>query len=335
MKASIVEEKKGVRATLIQAITMALREEMERDDNVIVLGEDVGKNGGVFRATDGLFDKFGQDRVIDTPLAESAIIGASLGLCVAGFRPVAEIQFAGFVYPGLNQLFSHVSRYRNRSRGAYSAPMVIRMPSGGGIHAPEHHSESYESLFVNTPGLKVVMPSNPYDAKGLLKSSIRDDDPVVFMEPIKIYRSFREEIPEDDYLVPIGKAGKVFEGSDVTLISYGAALRAVIEAAESMKTKGISCEVIDLRTIRPLDQEAILSSVEKTGRVIIIHEAPRSCGVGAEVSAIIAEKAILNLKAPILRVTGFDTVIPYAKLENYYIPDKTRVERAIEKLLSF
>lgn len=321
--------------TLVQAVTRALAQEMERDERVLLMGEDIGPNGGVFRATEGLWDRFGEERVIDSPLAESGIVGVCLGMALAGFRPVAEIQFMGFLYPALNQLFAHVARFRNRTRGRYTAPMVVRMPYGGGIHPPEHHSESYEALLVNTPGLKVVIPSTPYDAKGLLASAIRDDDPVVFMEPKRIYRAFREEVPTEEYTVPLGKAKVVREGKDVSLIAYGAMVRQCLEAAENLGRAGVSAEILDLRTVHPLDIEAVVATAEKTGRVVVVHEAPRTAGVGAEIAALVQERAALHLLAPVQRATGFDTVFPYPMLENHYLPGPARIEAAVQKALDF
>lgn len=321
--------------TIVQALNMALKQEMEKDNKVIILGEDVGKDGGVFRVTEGLFEKFGSNRVIDTPLAESAIIGASIGMAAYGLRPVAEIQFDGFVHGAMEQLVSHAARIRTRSRGRFTCPMVLRAPYSGGIHAPEHHSESMEAFYVHTPGLKMVIPSTPYDAKGLLISSIRDPDPVIFYEPKKIYRSVKQEVPEEDYNIPLGKANTILKGDDITLISWGAMMRPALEAAELAKNEGIICEVIDMRTLYPFDQDTILESVNKTGRVVIIQEAPRSCGFASEIAAVISEKALLSLEAPIERVTGFDTVMPLYKLENYYLPDSFRVLKAIEKVINF
>lgn len=321
--------------TLVQAVTQALQQEMERDETILVLGEDVGINGGVFRATEGLYDTFGEERVIDTPLAESGIIGVSLGLAVTGYRPVAEIQFMGFVYPAINQLFAHVARYRHRSRGRYPIPMVIRIPYGGGIHAPEHHSESYESLFANTPGLTVVVPSTPYDAKGLLIAALRSNDPVIFMEPKRIYRSFREDVPDETYTIPIGKAAIRREGNDITIISYGAMMRPVTEAGDYLARESVSAEIIDIRTITPVDIDTILASVRKTGRAVIVHEAPARCGFGAELSALINERALLHLQAPVQRVTGFDTVFPYAMMEEHYLPNRQRIVDAVTKTLDF
>jgi len=323
------------RQTIAQAVRDAMLGEMERDERVIVLGEDVGVDGGVFRATDGLIERFGADRVIDTPLAESSIIGMSVGLSATGFRPIAEIQFMGFVYPAINQLFAHAARMRNRTRGRLSCPMVVRMPYGGGIHPPEHHSESYEALFLNTPGFKVVVPSNPYDAKGLLVSAIRDDDPVLFMEPKRIYRAFREAVPVENYTVPLGQAVVAREGEDVTLIAWGAMVRVCLDAAEVLAREDISAEVVDLRTLNPLDRETMISSVVKTGRAVVVHEAPRTGGFGAEISAQIHEHAMLQLEAPVQRVAGFDVVFPLSHSEKLYLPSRERIVKAAEKVLAF
>ena len=323
------------RLTMVGVVNHALRQAMEIDPTVLVLGEDVGKDGGVFRVTEGLLDAFGPDRVMDTPLAESGIVGAGIGLALAGFRPIVELQFMGFMYPAVNQMFAHAARYRNRTRGSRHVPMVIRMPYGGGIHPPEHHSESYESLLVNTPGLKVVIPSNPYDAKGLLMTAIQDDDPVVFLEPKRIYRAFREEVPVEPYTIPFGKARVAKEGKDITLISYGSMVRQALEAHEILAREGVSAEVVDLRTLVPLDVDAIISSVVKTGRAVVIHESPRTCGFGAEVSALINERALLNLLAPVERVSGFDAVFPYSMLEGHYLPTRERVVAAAKKALEF
>ncbi len=321
--------------TIAQAVRDAMRDEMRADASVLVLGEDVGVDGGVFRATDGLIDEFGPERVLDTPLAESAIVGMSIGLAATGFRPVAEIQFMGFVYPAINQLFAHAARLRNRTRGQLHVPMVVRMPYGGGIHPPEHHSESYESLFLNTPGIKVVVPSNPYDAKGLLVAAIRDPDPVLYMEPKRIYRAFREEVPRDAYTVPLGRASVVREGGDVTLLAWGAMVRACLDAAEVMAREDVSVEVVDLRTLNPLDRETLLASVRKTGRAVIVHEAPRTNGFGGELAALIGEHALLELLAPVERVAGFDTVFPLAKNEHLYLPHRGRIVAAIRRTLEF
>ncbi|HEY8449440.1 MAG TPA: alpha-ketoacid dehydrogenase subunit beta [Bacillota bacterium] len=324
------------RMTLVQAVNDALRTEMALDDRVVLLGEDIGVNGGVFRATEGLLELFGEDRVIDTPLAESAIIGTAFGMAVYGLRPVPEIQFCGFLAPAFDQIISHVARIRNRSRGRYSAPMVIRAPYAGGIRAPEHHSESPEAFYAHIPGLKVVIPATPYDAKGLLISAIRDPDPVLFLEPKSIYRAFREEVPEGAYTVPLGKARIAREGSDVTVIAWGAMVRVALEAAERLhEERGWSCEVIDLRTISPVDRTTVIESVKKTGRAVILHEAPRQCGFGAELVALINEHALLYLEAPVERVTGFDTTMPLYALENYYLPDAFRLIRGIERVMTF
>jgi len=321
--------------TLAQAVNKALFDEMKRDENVVVLGEDVGVDGGVFRLTEGLLDEFGPERVMDTPLAESGIVGTAIGMAVAGLRPVAEIQFMGFVYPAVNQICAHAARMRNRSRGRFTVPLVVRMPYGGGIHPPEHHSESYEALFLNTPGLKVVVPSNPYDAKGLMISAIRDDDPVVFLEPKRIYRAFREEVPSRPYTVPLGKANVVKEGTDVTILAYGAMVRQALDAHETLAREDVSAEVVDLRTLNPLDVDTIIESVIKTGHAVVVHEAPRSTGFGAELVALINDKALLHLEAPVERVTGFDTVFPLAMLEAHYLPNRDRIVEACRKTLSF
>jgi len=320
---------------LVQAVNQALREEMRRDERVVVLGEDVGINGGVFRATEGLYEEFGPQRVIDTPLSESGIVGTAIGMAVYGLRPVAEIQFSGFMPPTFDQLISHAGRIRWRSRGRFSVPLVIRSPCGGGVRAPEHHSESTEAILVHMPGIKVVMPATPYDAKGLLISSIRDPDPVIFLEPLRLYRAFREEVPEEEYTVPLGKAKIIREGEDISIFAWGAMVRVALEAAEKAEKRGISAEVIDLRTLSPLDIETVLASVEKTGRVIIVHEAPKTCGFGAELAAVINEKALLTLEAPLARVTGFDTPMPWLQMEDYYLPNAERVLDAIERLMSF
>ncbi len=321
--------------TIAQAVRDAMRDEMRRDDSVVILGEDVGVDGGVFRATDGLIDEFGADRVIDTPLAESAIIGMSVGMAATGMRPVAEIQFMGFVYPAVNQLLAHAARLRNRTRGVLSVPMVVRMPYGGGIHPPEHHSESYETLFLNSPGFKVVVPSNPYDAKGLLTAAIRDPDPVLFMEPKRIYRAFRDEIPTDPFTVPLGVASVPHEGDDVTLISWGAMVRVCLDAADMLAREDVSVEVVDLRTLNPLDRSTMLTSVTKTGRAVVVHEAPRTNGFGAEIAALIGEHALLHLEAPVKRVTGYDVVFPLAKNEKRYLPTRDRIVTAVREALEF
>jgi pyruvate dehydrogenase E1 component beta subunit len=321
--------------TMIEAINLALKQEMDKDPRVLILGEDVGKNGGVFRATQGLFDLFGESRVVDTPLSESAITGVAIGMAVYGLRPVAEIQFEGFVYASMEQLADHAGRIRTRSRGRYHCPLVVRLPYGGGIRAPEHHSDSNEAYFVHTPGIKVVVPSTPYEAKGLLISAIRDPDPVIFMEPKKVYRSLREEVPEEEYLIPLGESRTVTEGSDITLITWGAMLQPTLQAATLMESRGIKAEIIDLRTLSPLDMQTVIESVEKTHKAVVVHEAPSSCGVGAEVIARINEKGLAHLEAPVGRVTGFDTVMPLPKLEKYYLPNAERVVEAVDRVLNF
>jgi pyruvate dehydrogenase E1 component beta subunit len=320
---------------MVEAINLGLMQEMERDSSVLILGEDVGKEGGVFRVTEGLQIKFGPERVVDTPLAESGIVGVALGMALKGLKPIAEIQFEGFLPPAMDQIISHISRIRTRSRGRYTCPLVIRSPYGGGIHAPEHHSDSPEALFAHIPGIKVIIPSTPYDAKGLIVEAIRDPDPVLFLEPKRIYRAIREEVPDEDYSVPIGKARVVREGKDVTVISWGAMVREVILAAERIEKEGIDIEIIDLRTISPMDEDTFLDSVRKTGRAVIVHEAPRTCGLGAEIIARINEKALLSLETPVERVTGFDTVFPLLKLEHHYLPNPERILRGIRKVTSF
>ncbi|GAB4348610.1 MAG: alpha-ketoacid dehydrogenase subunit beta [Candidatus Abyssubacteria bacterium] len=320
---------------LVEAVNAALREEMQNDERVMVLGEDVGKAGGVFRATEGLQQLFGEDRVVDTPLSESGIVGAAIGLAVFGMRPVAEIQFMGFIYPAFDQIISHAGRIRNRTRGRFSVPLVVRAPYGGGIHAPEHHSESTEAIFAHTPGIKVVIPSTPYDAKGLLISAIRDPDPVIFLEPKRIYRAVKGDVPDGDYTVPIGSAKIAREGEHVTLIAWGAMMKITLEAADALADEGIDAEVVDARTISPLDVDTIVESVKKTGRVVVVHEAPKTCGVGAEVITRINEKAFLSLAAPPMRVTGFDTVMPLPKGEHMYLPDADRVIRTVRRVMQF
>jgi len=320
--------------TLVQAVRDGLHDEMERDDEVIVMGEDVGENGGVFRATDGLYEAFGEDRVIDTPLAESGIVGTAVGMAAYGLKPVPEIQFLGFIYPAFDQIVSHVARLRTRSRGRFNAQMVIRAPYGGGIRAPEHHSESTEAFFVHQPGLKVVVPSTPYDTKGLLASAIRDPDPVMFLEPKLIYRAFREEVPNDSYEVPLGEAAVRREGSDVSVYTWGAMTRPTIEAAENLEGE-IDVEVVDLRTLSPLDTDAIVESFEKTGRAAVVHEAPQTGGLGAEIAATIQEEALLYQEAPIERITGFDTPFPLYSLEDYYLPESARIEEGIRNAVEF
>jgi pyruvate dehydrogenase E1 component beta subunit len=315
---------------MVQAINLALKEEMQRDSSVIILGEDVGKDGGVFRITEGLLELFGDERVIDTPLAESVIVGAAIGMAVYGLKPVAEIQFMGFIYPAIDQIFSHASRIRNRTRGRFTCPMVVRTPYGAGIKAPDLHSESTEALFCHMPGVKVVVPSSPYYAKGLLISSIRDPDPVIFLESTRLYRLIKEDVPEGEYTVPLGKARIVQEGKDVTVIAWGSMLHRVLQAVEEF-----NAEVIDLMTLNPFDEETIFKSVKKTGRVVIVHEAPKTCGFGSELSAAIAEDAMLYLKAPIIRIAGYDVVMPLPKLEDYYMPTVERVKKGIEEVMKY
>ncbi len=315
---------------MVQAINLALREEMQRDKNVVVLGEDVGLDGGVFRVTDGLQKEFGAERVVDTPLEESGIIGTAIGMAVYGLRPVAEIQFMGFIYAAVEQIYSHAARVRSRSRGRYSCPLVIRTPYGAGIKPPELHSESAEAFFCHMPGIKVVAPSTPYTAKGLLISSIRDPDPVIFLESARLYRLIKEEVPEGEYAIPLGKARVVQEGKEVTLVAWGSMLHRTLQAVQ-----GLDAEVIDLMTLSPFDEETIFRSVRKTGRVVIVHEAPKTCGFGAEISATIAEDAMLYMKAPIMRVTGYDAVMPLAKLEDHYTPTVERIRKAIEEIMKY
>ncbi|MDA4128323.1 MAG: alpha-ketoacid dehydrogenase subunit beta [Thaumarchaeota archaeon] len=318
------------------ALNMTLKQEMERNERIIVFGEDVGKNGGVFQVTRGLQDQFGEGRVFDTPLAELSIAGIFVGLAVGGMVPVAEFQFDGFVPAAYDQIFGHIARMRNRTRGRYTTCGVIRFPYGAGIRAPEQHSDSPESYFTHTPGLKVVIPSNPYDAKGLLASSLREPNPVIFMEPKRLYDSPKMNVPEQEYTIPLGKAKVVKGGNDLTLISYGAMMVPTLEAAGVLQTQhSCSAEVLDLRTISPLDFNAILTSVMKTGRVVIVHEAPQTLGIGAEVAARIADKALDYLKAPVKRVTGFDTVVPLAKTEDSYIPSKERIIKASVELMNY
>ena len=316
--------------SLVEAVNDALHIELERDSDVMVLGEDVGRAGGVFRATAGLLDRFGADRCVDTPLAEAGLLGAAIGLCMAGWRPVCEMQYDAFSYPCLDQLITHVGRYRWRSGGRMTFPITIRMPYGGGVRAPELHDDSPEAYYVHTPGIKVAIPSTPADAKGLLAAAIRDPDPVVIFEPKVSYRTERGEVPEGDYVVPLGQARIAREGTDVTLIAYGAMVGVCERTADVVDA---SCEVIDIRSLRPLDERAILASVVKTGRVVIVHEAPRTAGFGAELAALIAEKAIFDLQGPILRVTGYDVPYPYWTIEDAYMPSVDRVAAAVRTLV--
>ena len=320
---------------IIQAVNSALRVEMQRDDMVVILGQDVGQFGGVFRATQGLFKEFGPSRVFDTPLAENGIVGSAIGMALHGMRPVPEIQFVDFIYPAFDQIVNEVAKMRYRSGGELTCPMVIRAPCGGGIRGGHYHSQSPEAYFIHTAGLKVVMPSNPYDAKGLLIASIRDDNPVIFLEPKKVYRAARGEVPAGEYTVELGKASRVRDGDDATIVTYGAVVHDAIEAAnEAAEEDQISVEILDLRTLLPYDLDAILDSVKKTGRVVIVHEAPKTCGFGAEISAALSERALLYLQAPILRVTGFDTPFPYT-FEQEYLPNKTRIRKALRDVMDF
>jgi len=321
--------------TMIQAITDALRCELKNDENVLVFGEDVGVNGGVFRATEGLQKEFGEDRVFDTPLAESGIGGLAIGLALQGFRPVPEIQFFGFVYEVMDSICGQLARMRYRSGGSLGAPVTIRSPFGGGVHTPEMHSDSLEGLVTSQPGLKVVVPSTPYDAKGLLISSIRDNDPVVFLEHLKLYRSFREEVPEESYTIPLGKADVKREGKDLSIFAYGAMVHESLKAAEALEKENYSVEVVDLRTIQPLDIETIIASVEKTGRAIVVQEAQKQAGIAANVVSEITERAILSLEAPVLRVTAPDTVYPFPQAEAVWLPNSKDIVATAKKVLEF
>lgn len=323
------------RLSMIEAINAAFHEVMARDDRVLILGEDVGVDGGVFRATVGLIEKFGPMRVVDTPLAESSIVGTAIGMAINGMRPIAEIQFEGFMFKAFDQVYSHASRMRRRSQGVYGVPLVIRAPYGAGVRALEHHSDAPEAIFCHVPGLKVVIPSTPSDAKGLLISSIEDPDTVIFLEPKRLYRLFKEEVPDGDHRVPLGKARLVRKGDDITLITYGGMVQICERAADHVDNEGVQAEVIDLRTVWPFDIDAIIESVNKTGRLIIVHEAPRSFGVGAEIAALVAERCLFSLQAPIKRVTGYDIVPPLSKLEDYNYPDPERVIRAIHETMQF
>lgn len=318
--------------TVLSAVNKTLFEQMEKDDSVVVFGEDVGFEGGVFRATKGLQQAFGKKRSFDSPLAESAIIGSALGMAVNGLKPVVEIQFSGFMFPGYNQIATHVARYRNRTRGLYTVPMVIRMPYGGGIRALEHHSESLEVLFGHIPGLKVVVPSTPYDAKGLLTSAIQDPDPVIFMEPKRIYRAFKQELPDKEFSVPIGKAKVLKKGEDITVVTWGALVR---ETEKAIKDLDVDVELIDLRTIQPYDKETIAKSVQKTGRLLVVHEAVKSFGPGAEIISMINEKAFLYLEAPPTRLTGFDITVPLPKGEHHFIITPERIKAKIKDIMAF
>lgn len=319
--------------TLVEAVTQALAYELAHDENVVVFGEDVGKNGGVFRATQGLQERFGKKRVFDSPLAESMIAGIAIGMSTQGLKPVAEFQFMGFIYPAMNQIISHAARMRNRTRGRLNCPLVFRAPFGGGIRAPEHHSESTEALFAHIPGLQVVIPSSPKRAYGLLLAAIRNPDPVIFLEPKRIYRLVKQPVEDDGVALPIGKCFTLQQGDDITLISWGASIHETMQTAKQLANDGLSCEVIDVATIKPLDIETILSSVEKTGRCVIVHEGAKTGGVGAEISAQIMENCMSSLIAPVKRVTGYDVVMPYFQLEKHYIPSIERIKTSVMELM--
>jgi len=321
------------RVALVEAVTMALAWELEHDDSVVILGEDVGINGGVFRATAGLAQRFGEQRVIDTPLAESMIAGLCVGMAAQGMKPVAEAQFMGFIYPMIDHLISHAARMRHRTRGRLTCPMVLRAPFGGGIHAPEHHSESTEALFAHIPGIRVVIPSSPSRAYGLLLAAIRDPDPVVFLEPKRIYRLNKEEVEDDGEALPLDVCYVLRDGSDVTLVTWGAMVKETLEAADKLAEQGVSAEVIDVATISPLDMESIIESVAKTGRCVIVHEAARMCGVGAEIAAGLADEGIYHLLAPVKRVTGYDSIMPLYKMEMKYMPSVKRILNAVTEVL--
>lgn len=321
--------------TMIQAITDALRTELKNDENVLVFGEDVGVNGGVFRATEGLQKEFGVNRVFDTPLAESGIGGLAVGLSVQGFRPVPEIQFFGFVYEVMDSISGQLARMRYRSGGVFNMPVTIRSPFGGGVHTPEMHADSLEGLVASQPGLKVVIPSTPYDAKGLLISSIRDNDPVIFLEHMKLYRSFRQDVPEEEYTIPLGKADVKREGKDLSIITYGAMVHDSLKAAEELEKEGYSVEVVDLRTVQPLDIETIIGSVEKTGRAIVVQEAQKQAGIAANVVSEIMERGILSLEAPVLRVAAPDTVYPFSQAEEVWLPNSKDIVETAKKVLTF
>lgn len=321
--------------TMIQAITDAMRSELQKDENVLIFGEDVGQNGGVFRATEGLQKEFGEDRVFDTPLAESAIGGLAIGLALQGYRPVPEIQFFGFLYEVIDSISGQMARMRYRTGGSFTSPITVRSPFGGGVQTPELHADSLEGLMAQQPGLKVVIPSTPYDAKGLLISAIRDNDPVIFLEHMKLYRSFREEVPEEEYTIEIGKADVKREGKDVTLIAYGAMVHACLKAATELEKEGIDAEVIDLRTVSPIDLETILKSVEKTNRAVVVQEAQRQAGIAANIAAEIQERAILHLEAPVLRVTAPDTVYAFAAVEDDWLPDHKDIMKKVTAVMNF
>lgn len=317
---------------ILEAINMTLHQQMKNDDTVVSYGEDAGYEGGVFRATAGLQKEFGVERAFDAPLAESSIVGSAVGMAINGLRPITELQFSGFMFPAFNQIATHVARMRNRTRGVYNLPMVIRMPYGGGIRALEHHSESLEAMFAMIPGLKVVIPSTPYDTKGLLTAAIKDNDPVIFLEPKRIYRAFKQEVPDEEYEIEIGKARVVQEGTDITVVAWGALVR---EVEKAIKETDVSVELIDLRTISPIDYDTIIDSVKKTGRFLVVHEAVKSFGPGAELISIVNEKAFLSLEAPPTRLTGFDITIPLPKGENHFIISPNRIKKKIEEVAKF
>lgn len=323
-----------MKLNLIQTINSTLKQQLAKDKSIILLGEDVGKDGGVFRVTQGLWKEFGDNRVIDTPLSEVGIIATSIGLAVAGMKPIAEVQFDGFSVIMLDQLYHHAARLRKRSQGRYHVPLVLRVPHGGGIRGLEHHSESLETFFAHIPGLKVITPSTPYNAKGLLISAINDPDPVIFLEPKRVYRAIKQEVPEKEYTIPLCKTKVVQQGSDITIIAWGAMQKVVKSAVKQLKDK-YSIEILDVLTLSPLDKQPILDSVKKTGRCVIIQEAPKTCGYGAELCAIIGENTLLSLKAPVTRVTGYDIPVPLPKLENYYIPDEEKIIKTIQSVMSF
>ena len=334
-KAAMPKQGTTAEITMVEAINLALARELERDPNVVLLGEDIGINGGVFRATAGLQARFGAERVLDTPLAESGITGMAVGMAAEGLRPVVEIQFSGFIYPALDHVINHASRLRHRTRGRLSCPMVLRTPCGAGIHAPEHHSESPEALLAHVPGLRVVIPSSPARAYGLLLASIRDPDPVMFLEPTRLYRMFRQEVADNGEALPLDVCFVVRDGSDVTLVSWGAMMKETLGAADVLANEGVSCEVIDVATLKPLDARTILDSVGKTGRCVIVHEAARTGGFGAEIAAALAEHGLLSLLAPVQRVTGYDVVVPLSRLEYQYMPSVERIVAAAREAMSF
>ncbi|MCB2385804.1 alpha-ketoacid dehydrogenase subunit beta [Thalassolituus alkanivorans] len=321
--------------TLVEAVNLALARAMTEDPNVVLLGEDIGRNGGVFRATQGLQDRFGRERVMDTPLAETLIAGTAIGMASQGLKPVAEIQFMGFIFPAMEQLVTHAARLRNRTRGRLHCPLVVRAPFGGGIHAPEHHSESTEALFAHIPGIRVVIPSSPRRAYGLLLSAIDDPDPVLFLEPKRLYRALKQPLVDDGARLPLDKVFILREGSDITLVSWGACIQETLEAAQALEQQGISAEVVDVATVSPLDMDSIRASVEKTGRCVIVHEAARSGGIGADISARLSEQSLDLLQAPVIRVTGFDTPMPYFRQEQLYLPQVADIVAAVNQCMSY